>query len=182
MSETLSVNGKEYQILQLLGKGKGGYSYLVAQGDKPYVIKQIHHEPCSYYQFGNKLESEIRDYERLFEIGIPLPKLLEVDYDEERILKEYIEGDTIYSKVLNHQMKDTYIEQVKSMCQLLYANQLNIDYFPTNFVVRNDKLYYIDYECNQYMSEWNFENWGIKYWSQTEEFLNYVEEQKKTAK
>ncbi|CAI3596236.1 hypothetical protein CNEO4_240121 [Clostridium neonatale] len=23
------------------------------------------------------------------------------------------------------------------------------------------------------MSEWNFENWGIKYWSKTPEFLEY---------
>ena len=30
-------------------------------------------------------------------------------------------------------------------------------------------------ECNEYMEEWNFENWGIKYWSKTKEFLDYVE-------
>ena len=46
----------------------------------------------------------------------------------------------------------------------------------TNTVVEDDCLYYIDYECNDYMEEWNFENWGIKYWSKTEEFLKYVEE------
>ena len=25
----------------------------------------------------------------------------------------------------------------------------------------NGKLYYIDYECNAYMQEWDFEHWGI---------------------
>ena len=24
------------------------------------------------------------------------------------------------------------------------------------------------------MEEWNFENWGIKYWSKTPEFIEYV--------
>lgn len=24
------------------------------------------------------------------------------------------------------------------------------------------------------MDEWNFENWGIKYWSKTKEFMEYV--------
>ena len=24
------------------------------------------------------------------------------------------------------------------------------------------------------MEEWNFENWGIKYWSKTKEFLDYL--------
>ena len=28
------------------------------------------------------------------------------------------------------------------------AAGLNIDYFPTNFVVRDGQLWYIDYECN----------------------------------
>ena len=53
---------------------------------------------------------------------------------------------------------------------MLYAAHLNIDYYPTNFVVNCGKLYYIDYECNAYSDEWNFENWGIKYWSLTPEF------------
>ena len=33
----------------------------------------------------------------------------------------------------------------------------------------------LDYECNEYMDEWNFENWGIKYWSKIEEFQKYIE-------
>lgn len=49
-----------------------------------------------------------------------------------------------------------------------------IDYFPTNFVVQDELIYYIDYECNNYMEEWNFENWGIKYWSKTQEFFDYI--------
>ena len=61
-------------------------------------------------------------------------------------------------------MKESYIEQVREMCSLLYHNNLNIDYYPTNFIPQEDVLYYIDYECNVYSDEWNFENWGIKYW------------------
>lgn len=50
----LSVNGKNCSVIKLLGKGKGGYSYLASDGTNQYVLKQIHHEPCSYYQFGDK--------------------------------------------------------------------------------------------------------------------------------
>ena len=174
----MCVNNKSYEVIKLLGHGKGGYSYLVTDGKKQYVLKQIHHEPCDYYQFGNKIESEIRDYERLEKIGIRMPEMFEVDILNERILKEYIDGDTIYDYVLQNKVKQDYVEQMKEMCVHLYAANTNIDYFPTNFVVQENKLYYIDYECNDYMEEWNFENWGIKYWSQTEEFLKYVEKQK----
>ena len=85
--ETLDICGIEYRVLQLLGKGKGGYSYLVTDGAGEYVLKQIHHEPCDYYQFGDKLASELGDYEKLTDIGVPMPKLLAVDREHERLLK-----------------------------------------------------------------------------------------------
>ena len=176
MENRMTVNGKEYEIVKLLGKGKGGYSYLAGDGPKQYVLKQIHHEPCSYYQFGNKIEAELNDYRRLRKIGIRMPVMLDVDMEKERILKEYVEGDTIYELVLQDKMKPGYMEQLQDMCTLLYAAHTNIDYFPTNFVVQNETVYYIDFECNDYMEEWNFENWGIKYWSKTPEFLQYVKE------
>lgn len=173
--EKMTVNTKEFEIVKLLGKGKGGYSYLATEGGFQYVLKQIHHEPCYYYQFGNKIEAEINDYERLKNIGIKMPKMIDVDVKQERILKEFINGDTIYELILRDEMEEEYLLQVKDMCKRLYPANTNIDYFPTNFVVQNGLIYYIDYECNRYMEDWNFENWGIKYWSKTDELMKYVD-------
>ena len=174
--DRIEVNGKPYTVLKLLGKGKGGYSYLALDGDRKVVVKQIHHEPCDYYQFGDKLEAELRDYRRLREIGIPLPELLDADRETERIVKEYIQGPTVFELVREGALPARCLEQVRAMCALLYPANTNIDYFPTNFVLREDTLYYIDYECNDYMEEWDFEHWGIKYWSKTPEFLQYMGE------
>ena len=169
--ETMTVNGTIYQVLRLLGKGKGGYSYLVTDGDRQYVLKQIHHEPCSYYTFVDKLASELQDYETLSRIGIPMPRLLDCDREQERILKEYIHGDTIDQLVLRDQMQPTFYDQIHAMCETLYAAGINIDYYPTNFVVQEGILYYIDFECNNYMQQWDFEYWGCKYWHKTPEFM-----------
>lgn len=112
-----------------------------------------------------------------YEILIRIPAMMDVDVENERVLKEFIDGDTIYELVLQDKMIPVYMDQIHGMCELLYAAHTNIDYFPTNFVVRDGTLYYIDFECNEYMEEWNFENWGCKYWSKTPEFLQYVKEQ-----
>lgn len=176
--DTMSVNGKDFTVIKLLGKGKGGYSYLVSDGERNYVLKQIHHEPCSYYTFGNKIQSELNNYERLKNAGLRLPKLIDCDVANERILKDYIDGKTAYELVLQNEMKPEYIEQIREMCRLLNPKGINIDYFPTNFILNNGLLWYIDYECNDYMEEWNFENWGIKYWSKTKEFCEYHENNK----
>ena len=173
-NEAMDVNGKEYRVLDLLGKGKGGYSYLVTDGAGEYVLKQIHHEPCDYYQFGDKLASELRDYETLSRIGIPMPRMLDVDRKQERILKEYVPGQTIEKYVMGDRMEEGFFRQMEDMCRKLYPAGINIDYFPTNFVVREGTLYYVDYECNGYMEQWDFAHWGVKYWSWSEEFLAYA--------
>lgn len=170
----LIVNEKEYSVLKLLGKGKGGYSYLSCVGNKKVVLKKIHHEPCDYYQFNNKMQSELEDYARLKKIGINLPQMLDFDIKNECIVKEFIDGKTVYEMILNDEQIEDCIIQVKDMCKKLYAANLNIDYFPTNFVLENKLLYYIDYECNEYDEKWNFENWAKKYWSKTESFLEYA--------
>ena len=176
LPKELSVNGASYAVKKLLGKGKGGYSYLVTDGAGEYVLKQIHHEPCEYYQFGDKMAAELNDYRRLSETGIPMPRLLAADVEAERILKEYIAGDTILDYVRRDRMRPEFVEQVQAMCRLLYPAGLNIDYFPTNFVVQDGRLYYIDYECNGYQEQWDFEHWGAAYWSQTPELTAYLRE------
>ena len=180
MEQTLTVCGAEYRIIRLLGHGKGGYSYLAEGNGRQVVLKQIHHEPCDYYVFGNKIEAERHDYERLLGAGIRIPKMLALDADAERIVKEYVEGETVFDLVKNGVSAQRYFGQVREMAAQARAHGLNIDYFPTNFIVSGGVLWYIDYECNAYSDEWNFDNWGIRYWSQTPEFLAYLEHVRKT--
>ena len=174
--ETVTVNGREYRLLRLLGHGKGGYSWLAERNGTQAVLKQIHHEPCDYYSFGNKIEAECRDYERLKQAGIRIPVMLDVDRDAERIVKEYIEGETVFDLVRSGRPAELYLPQVREMAEQARKAGLNIDYFPTNFVIRDGLIWYIDYECNGYMDEWSFENWGIRYWSRTPELEAYLKE------
>lgn len=160
----MKVKGAEYEIIKLLGKGKGGYSYLAKKGDALFVLKQIHHEPCEYYTFGNKIEAERRDYGRLKAAGIRIPEMLDIDTENERILKEYIDGPTAQELVAQQLMDENCLSQLKEMAEKAKAAGLNIDYYPTNFILQDGLLYYIDYECNEYMSQWSLEEWGMQYW------------------
>ena len=164
MPEILTVNGKEYKIIKLLGKGKGGYSYLAQAEEKNVVVKQIHHEPCDYYTFGNKIEAERFDYGRLLDAEIRVPKMLDIDIPNERIVKEYINGPTVMELVNQGNLSDDIINQAREMAEKAKEHGLNIDYYPTNFVMQAGLIYYIDYECNPYDERWSFESWGIGYW------------------
>ena len=159
------VHGVAYRLEKLLGKGKGGYSYLAKDGDKEVVLKQIHHEPCDYYKFGNKIEAERNDYQRLLDAGIRIPKMIDIDLEQEIVIKEYIRGDVVSDLIEEGKEVGEYLPQLYEMARLAKEKGLNIDYYPTNFVIQDGLLYYIDYECNQYMDEWSLENWGIKCWN-----------------
>ena len=167
IDDEIAIDGLQYKVLKLLGHGKGGYSYLSMADNRQYVLKQIHHEPCAYYNFGNKIEAELHDYQRLSQTGIRIPKMIAVDKEKEVIVKEYIEGPVLSELIKSHQEVDAYIEQMKAMLPAIYGAGLNVDYYPTNFIVNKQDglLYYIDYECNLYDPKWDFEHWGINYWN-----------------
>lgn len=174
--EFLALNGKEYAVLRLLGKGKGGYTYLAERDGSHYALKQIHHEPCDYYQFGDKLAAELRDYETLSGLRMPIPALLDVDREGERLLKELLPGETVYQLVLRGALEPWHLDQVRALSRTLREAGLNIDWFPTNFIPKDGTLYYVDYECNTYLDQWSFESWGVRYWSRTPEFDAYAGE------
>ena len=170
MPETMTVNGVAYAVVRLLGKGKGGYSYLAERDGGSFVLKQIHHEPCDYYRFGDKLAAELNDYRRLTAAGIPVPELIDADAEKERILKAYIPGPTAFDLVRDGGMRPEYVEHVRALSERARAAGLNLDWFPTNFIPHGSTLWYVDYECNDFMEEWSFETWGVRYWSRTPEF------------
>ena len=181
--EVIEICGKCCRLIQLLGRGKGGYSWLADCDGSQVVVKQIHHEPCRVYSFGNKIDAERYAYERLKGIDIRIPEMLAIDMTAERLVKEYIEGPTIFELVRDGSSAEPWLPQVREMAEKAKAAGTNLDYFSPNFVIQahTGLLYYIDYECNEYTEEWNFENWGVRYWSRTPDFLKHLEYLRKRA-
>ena len=172
----LEDSGRRLEIVKHIGKGKGGDSYLAKHEGRNVVFKAMHYEPCDTYAFeGNKLQAELRDYGILKSAGIAIPSLLYHNDEKQFLVKEYADGKTVAQLVGEDALKDEYVRQMFDMCGLLYAKNLNVDYFPTNFVVANERLLYIDFECNPYMEEWDFEHWGIYFWANTRGMVKFLE-------
>ena len=109
------ANGVKYKIIKLLGKGKGGYSFLAEANNKEVVVKQIHHEPCDYYKFGNKIEAERYDYQRLVTANIRIPRLIDIDSENEVIVKEYIDGETISEMIASGKMDERLLQIINEV-------------------------------------------------------------------
>lgn len=164
-----------FSIVRFLGKGKSGYSFLVQAGNTLQVLKVIHHEACDYYQFDDKLAAEIEAYQQLKNSAVTIPQLVDYDPAEEWLLKTYIEGATAAELIARNGLQPQHFSQVFEMSRKVYAQGLNIDFFPANFVIQNDSLYYIDYEVNLYETQWDFEHWGIYYWLNEKGMKEFLE-------
>ncbi|WP_236622778.1 serine/threonine-protein kinase [Vibrio cholerae] len=165
----------ELKIINFLGKGKSGYSYLAEDGFNKYVLKFMHYEHCPYYDFGdaNKVDIEACAYETLKQCGVKVPALLLSNKEQGYIVKEYIDGELITDLIINGSLPDSSVIMMLTLSNNLKRFGFNIDYFPDNFVLHDDVLYYVDYEINAYNKEWDFENWGIYYWANSDGMRNY---------
>ena len=161
---------------KLLGKGKSGYSHLVYLDGNAYVLKIMHDEPCAYYTFSdNKVGTEVEAYNKLKSTGIKIPALIYFDLARKYLIKDYINGPTAAEWLIEGRNIIEILPQLFKMSAIACRNGINIDYFPTNFVIADDLLYYVDYEINKYAPEWNLENWGLYYWANSRGLKRYFE-------
>jgi hypothetical protein len=174
LGDSFDFAGNTLYLAKLLGKGKGGYTYLAKNERSAFALKQIHYEQSDVYTFsGNKLASELRDYARLAALGLRMPELVHWDDEKQVLLKEYLGEETCANLIAKGFIDDSHIKQIFDMAVVLRENGLNIDYFPTNFMLRDGLLYYVDYECNPYDEAWNFENWGIWFYANQGGFRDF---------
>jgi hypothetical protein len=175
ISQILNFQNTAYRVTKLLGKGKSAWSWLCENDGHKIVLKQMHDEPCPYYAFSDKLESELTAYQQLKGLKLPIPEILGIDEDKNWVFKEYIHGRTAAQKIANGLLDQNVFEQLFHFSKITRSAGFNPDFFPTNFIITCSKLYYIDYELNPYDENWNLENWGIYYWVNQDGMKKFLE-------
>lgn len=164
------------RIIKFLGKGKSGYSYLVEISGKNYVLKLMHNEVCPYYHFtGNKVELELKAFNELKLLSIRTPELIFSSIENNYLIKEFINGKTGSQAIAENEISESIFTTLLEIEKSARLNGLNIDYFPSNFIINGNELYYIDYEINPYSEQWNFTNWGIYYWLNIDGMKQFID-------
>ncbi|PLX24180.1 MAG: hypothetical protein C0600_13390 [Ignavibacteria bacterium] len=166
----------DVRIIRAIGRGKSGYSYEAALGQRRVVFKQMHDEPCTYYSFeDSKTRLEEKDYFRLRDMGIHVPRLLHVGHEGSFLIKEYISGPTAAEVIASELPDREIIAQLFDIARKCRTFGKNIDYFPTNFVIENGCLYYVDYETNTFDPRWSLEHWGAYFWANCAGWHNFLQ-------
>lgn len=176
VGEIISTSTGKIHLVDTLGRGKSGYSYLGEFPDSAVVVKLMHNEPNPYYSFGenNKVEIEVNAYQILSDLGIPLPKLISFDLDQNFLVKEFIDGIKAVELIASDEA-EAVLEQLYRLAGVAKNAHINLDYFPANFIIREGGLHYIDYEYNPYDPAWDLNNWGIFYWANSAGMRQFLE-------
>lgn len=175
VGKNFKFKGKDFLVEKYLGKGKAGYSYLITFCDEKYVLKIIHDEPCVNYSFGDKMKHELNAYNKLKQLGVNIPRLHKFDLENKYLIKDYVSGKFVFEALEYESSADKIFKQMLNMTRLVYPENINLDYFPLNFIVQDDdELFYVDYEISPYSNRYNFENWGLYYWLNKKGMTEYI--------
>ena len=67
--------------------------------------------------FGNKIQSEYNDYQALLNTNIRIPQMIDIDFDNERIVKEYIDGKT---SVICHEINVKWFIRIFHVLKIIF--------------------------------------------------------------
>lgn len=166
----LWLHDQAYRPVRELGRGKSAISFLyqpvTASAGSPaaLVLKRYRSTADETIPFAQTLAFELTSYQRLQQAGVRHPTLLGFSPTDYCLAKEYIEGEVIIDILEREGLDDRHFRAALAMAAQLQQAGFHVDYYPANFVLNPDGLYYIDYEAHPYQAEWDFANWGIFYW------------------
>ncbi len=162
-----------FKLVKELNQVSNGKFFLYDRNNELVVIKELSQKIDSEGEY--EIDKELFSYERLKALDLYTPKLLGYNRENNIVIKEYLEGKDLLGIIRDESLtRDNYIELLR-YSELLNSDNLNIDYFPANFILKEDKLYYVNYKVFPYSEELNLRNWGIYYWINNEGIKRYME-------
>lgn len=169
----ITGTSESYAFVEKLFESSNGIFYLYSTNINHVVIKELKEK---FDEDGElEIDKEIFSYERLKSLDIYIPKLLGYNKELNLVIKEYIEGEDILKYIQNETLDKDVFMQLFRYAEAINADNLNLDYFPSNFVLKDKTVYYINYKTYPYQEELNLRNWGIYYWINSEGMGKYIE-------
>lgn len=154
--EELTVAGKMYTIIRVMGERGNHYFYIAVCDRKMYVLKEFHEE-AGYQECLNT-------HEVLEKLGVSIPKLLFVDPEKLICIEEFISGTEASDYIMKEELDGHFLEQMKSISDLCEQNGIVLNYCPTKYIIHKKKLVYTGCEYEKLTAENYFDMKGLLYW------------------
>lgn len=169
----MTKKSEVFKLVKELNQVSNGKFFLYERENELVVIKELGQKVDNEGEY--EIDKELFSYERLKALEINTPKLLGYNRENNIVIKEYLEGKDLLGIIRDKSLTKENIIELLRYSELLNSDNLNIDYFPANFILKEDKLYYVNYKVFPYSEDLNLRNWGIYYWINNEGIRRYME-------
>ena len=143
-----------HEKVKLIARGAEADVYLIDYWGCKAIMKVRRPKPYRHPKVDihireERTRNEARTMLRAFRGGVSVPKLYDVDYRDMKIIMEFIDGKPLYEV-----LREEYLREAGSLLALLHSlNVAHWDYTTANILVKDDKLYIIDFGLARYTED-----------------------------
>jgi len=153
--------------MQIIKQGAEAIIYLNEFEGQQALVKERIKKNYRIDQIDNKLRKirtreEVRLLTEARKIGVMTPKILNVDYENYKIIMEYIDGERLKELLMNaneRTVKETCFELGRLVGKLHSAGMVHGDLTTSNMIIKNNQIYFIDFGLGMFSKK--IEDQGI---------------------
>lgn len=165
MVEEIEIKRKVYQVVEQVGDR----SFKVVRKGQFFYLKKYDDDKEGFENF---VDCE----HRLRVSGVTNPKCFLYDKKIRWVVLEYIEGENCLNLLKDEPLSEQIIELMFKAFWYARNDRIELDMKPDNFIFANNKLYYMPFKYQKFVSNDNFVQRDIRLWFFTKEFVKYCHE------
>ena len=161
---TLKIKHKEYDVIELISNN----IYKCSYKNKTYIISKLDVNDINYREILfmiNKLKNS----------GVSQPKIFAIDKKQGYVVREYLEGTSLFDYILDSDFDENIYKQVYLNSYYARAAGINLDFNLKAWTLVNNKLYYTSLYCEKYDQNKDFTKKMVRQWFLSDELAKYYE-------
>lgn len=161
---TLKIKHKEYDVIELISNN----IYKCSYKNKTYIISKLDVNDINYREILfmiNKLKNS----------GVSQPKIFAIDKKQGYVVREYLEGTSLFDYILDSDFDENIYKQVYLNSYYARAAGINLDFNLKAWTLVNNKLYYTSLYCEKYDQNKDFTKKMVRQWFLSDELVKYYE-------
>ena len=161
---TIIVKHKEFEVLELISNNMFKCSFK----NKLYLLTKLDIEDAYYHE-------KLLMISKLSHSAVKQPKLKLVDKKQGYVVREYIEGTTVFDYILNNDFNENIYKKIFYNSYSARMAGLNLNFDLKAWTLVDDELYYTDLFCEKYVTANDFTKNQIRLWFLSTELRDYYE-------
>ena len=162
--DNLKIKHKEFEVLEIVSEDTFKCSFK----HKLYLVKKYDLENSESRESFNMVVS-------LTHCSVKMARVKIIDKKNGYIVKEYIEGVSLFDYILDHDFNENIYRQVFQNSYMAKIAGLNLDLSLSSWMLVGDELYYIADKCEKFEHDKEFTKTMLRTWFLGKELAKYYE-------